>query len=234
MIPTGNAFRFFAIGVLAAAAAMTSYEFVRRLPENWKPWGDIELDQEPTWFARWQISRLDDNSELCFAALDRSEMQYRRLPDRSLREGCGVLARTEISRSTTPYSSGFESPCALAAALYWYERILHQLAEEHLQTQISRIEHFGTYACRNINGRAEARRSAHATARAIDISGFRLENGTIVTVLGDWGKDTPEGNFLRAARDEACRLFNPVLSPDYNAAHANHFHLELGGPNLCR
>ena len=49
-----------------------------------------------------------------------------------------------------------------------------------------------------------------------------------------WGKDTPEARFLTAARDEACRFFNVVLSPDYNRLHANHFHLDLGGFRMCR
>ena len=219
---------------LAVVAVLGAYEFVQRLPENWKPWGDVQLDEEPTWFARWQISRLDESAELCFAALDRSDLEYRRLDDRVLRDGCGVLARTEIVRSNIPYSSGFESPCALAAALYWYEQSLQSLVQEYLDMRISRIEHYGTYACRNIYGRADARLSAHATAHAIDVAGFRLEDGTIVMVQNDWGEDTPEGTFLRAARDKACQFFGPVLSPAYNAAHANHFHLEVGGSRICR
>ena len=32
--------------------------------------------------------------------------------------------------------------------------------------------------------------------------------------------------FLREVRDGACDLFATVLSPDYNAAHADHFHLD--------
>jgi hypothetical protein len=108
------------------------------------------------------------------------------------------------------------------------------LAREHLGEDIARIEHFGTYACRNIYDRAESRRSAHATASAIDIAGFRLKDGSSASVLHDWGKQTTKGRFLKDARDEACRFFGIVLSPDYNKAHANHFHLEIGGFGLCR
>jgi hypothetical protein len=171
---------------------------------------------------------------MCFAALDRSQMQYRQLPDRPMRNDCGVLTRTQIVRSHVAYSSGFEAPCALAAALYWYEQRLQTLAREHLGSELTRIEHFGTYACRNIYGRQEDRRSAHATAEAIDLAGFRLSDGSTVSVLRDWGKDSPKGRFLIAARDEACRFFGMVLSPDYNRAHANHFHLELGRFGGCR
>jgi hypothetical protein len=33
----------------------------------------------------------------------------------------------------------------------------------------------------------------------------------------------------------ACKRFGTVLSPDYNAAHRNHFHLEIGASRpFCR
>jgi hypothetical protein len=137
-------------------------------------------------------------------------------------------------RSHYAYSSGFEARCGLVAALYWYEQRLGVLAREHLGQEIARIEHYGTFACRNVYNRAEARRSAHATGSAIDISGFRLKDGSVISILRDWGGDTPRARFLRAARDEACRFFGAVLSPDYNRAHANHFHLEIGGFGMCR
>ncbi len=35
-----------------------------------------------------------------------------------------------------------------------------------------RIDHLGSYACRNIYNRADARRSEHASAEALDISAF--------------------------------------------------------------
>jgi hypothetical protein len=55
-----------------------------------------------------------------------------------------------------------------------------------------------------------------------------------VSVLRDWGRDTPQGRFVKAAHDEACRFFGIVLSPAYNKAHANHLHLELGRFRFCR
>jgi hypothetical protein len=209
-------------------------EYLPPIPPNALPWGEIELDEKPYWFAKIQLTRLSGDSEICFSALDRSRLEYRRLDDRKISEGCGVESRTEIRRSRIPYSAGFESTCALAASLYWYEQRLEVLAEEYLGSGIARIEHFGTYACRNIYGRANARRSAHATAEAIDIAGFRLEDGREISILTHWSSTGPAGIFLREARDEACRFFGPVLSPDYNRAHANHFHLEVGGYGPCR
>jgi hypothetical protein len=148
--------------------------------------------------------------------------------------GCGMVDTVRITKSQISYSQVFVSRCALIAALYWYEQRLITLSIAYLGSSIVRIDHLGSYACRNVNHAEQGRRSQHATANAIDIAGFRLANGGSASVLQDWGKDSAKGRFLRAARDEACNLFNVVLSPDYNAAHANHFHLDLGHGRLCR
>jgi len=62
-----------------------------------------------------------------------------------------------------------------------------------------------------------------------------LADGREVSVLGDWNGKGPRGRFLRVIHDAACRRFATVLGPDYNALHANHFHLDMGRrPGLCR
>ncbi|QYU66996.1 extensin family protein [Leptolyngbya sp. 15MV] len=77
-------------------------------------------------------------------------------------------------------------------------------------------------------------RSEHATANAIDIAGFVLRDGRDLTLLRDWPRETEEAGFLRAARDGACRWFRAVLGPEYNAAHRDHFHLDMGRWRACR
>ncbi|MGF1954234.1 extensin family protein, partial [Lactococcus lactis] len=89
-----------------------------------------------------------------------------------------------------------------------------------------RVESFGTYACRATIGTATTRLSGHAIANAVDIGGFILADGRRVTVLADWnGPDPAVREFLRVVHASACKRFGTVLSPDYNAAHRNHFHL---------
>ncbi|TMJ11586.1 MAG: extensin family protein [Alphaproteobacteria bacterium] len=36
----------------------------------------------------------------------------------------------------------------------------------------------------------------------------------------------PRPDRLRGVRDDACKLFSTTLSPDYNAAHCDHLHLD--------
>ena len=93
-------------------------------------------------------------------------------------------------------------------------------------TGIAAIDHAGSYSCRRLYGRSEGSHSEHATADAIAIPGFKLADGRRVSVLRDWRGDTSEARFLRDVRDGSCRLFSTVLSPDYNAAHADHLHLD--------
>jgi hypothetical protein len=55
-----------------------------------------------------------------------------------------------------------------------------------------------------------------------------------ISVLDDfYGKDA-KGDFLREVRQRACDLFDVTLGPDYNEAHKNHFHVDVGGDHACR
>ena len=119
------------------------------------------------------------------------------------------------------------------------QRVIQPAAMRRFGSTVTRIDHAGSYSCRRLYGRGEGPFSEHATADAIDITGFRLADGTSVTVLGDWQDGGAETAFLRDVRDGACRLFSTVLSPDYNAAHADHLHLDqaergAAGWRLCR
>jgi hypothetical protein len=53
-------------------------------------------------------------------------------------------------------------------------------------------------------------------------------------VLKDWPESNERAAFLREVRTGACRFFDGVLSPDYNAAHRDHFHFDRGPYRVCR
>jgi hypothetical protein len=84
-----------------------------------------------------------------------------------------------------------------------------------------------------------ASRSRHATADALDVAGLTLADGRRISVLRSWPRDVaasvddPAAMLLLDAHRGACRFFNGVLGPDYNAAHKDHFHLETGGYDMC-
>ena len=76
--------------------------------------------------------------------------------------------------------------------------------------------------------------SGYAQAAALDFAGVRLRDGRRITVTKDWNGGTAEARFLRRIRDDACRIFGTTLSPDYNAVHYDHLHLEATDTRFCR
>jgi hypothetical protein len=94
------------------------------------------------------------------------------------------------------------------------------------------MQHMGTYNCRVIAGTSKL--SQHASGDAIDFGGFRLEGGVTYTLKEHWEHDdttpsTPGGKFLYAAAHRWYDKFiwNIILTPNYNAAHDDHFHVDM-------
>ncbi len=202
-----------------------------RLPEAWNPFAPIDLAGPTGPFTRHKLRALAGDPVACFAALDAAGVQATRLPDGAAGPDCPLRATTRLPGPFEPARPLLT--CPMAAAWTVYERqVLNPAAARHLGTGIERVRHLGTLACRDVRG--GTRRSQHAGANAIDLAALRLADGREVTVLRDWGRDTPAGAFLREARDGACGLFSAVLGPDRDAAHANHFHLDLGRWTACR
>ena len=86
---------------------------------------------------------------------------------------------------------------------------------------------------------ARAQWSEHAFANAWDITGFELEDGRVISVLNTGIKAKRKiakrkAKFLRDARGSACRVFRVVLTPNFNEAHKDHFHLDQGPSLSCR
>ena len=84
------------------------------------------------------------------------------------------------------------------------------------------------------NSKCTNLRSQHALANAIDISGFKLADGRVVTVAKDYKGNGTEDTFLRAAHMRACKYFRVAIGPEFNAAHWNHLHLDRGVFERCK
>ena len=101
---------------------------------------------------------------------------------------------------------------------------------------VSQIRVAAHYACRTRNNQPGAKISEHGKGRAIDISGFRLRDGSEITLLQDWNRrDT--GAMLRKMHARACGVFGTVLGPDSDRFHKDHFHFDTArhrGGSFCR
>jgi hypothetical protein len=124
--------------------------------------------------------------------------------------------------------------CRVASAFGAWARFgVDRAARGILGSPLDRIETMGSYSCRNVAG--SDRRSAHASAEAIDVSGFVLKDGRRISLKEDWdGGSAAEREFLRVVHASACKRFGTVLGPAYNRAHEDHFHLEGTGASFCR
>ena len=205
------------------------------VPDQWNPWAPLKIEEPLHWLTRLKLSRAVQNESACLALLDVAQVSFVRVPDRETGPGCGFDNAVRISATSAQVGEPFTLSCRSAVALALWERhILQPAARNHFGEPVRRLEHYGSYACRNIYGRKEAPVSRHATADAIDIAGFVLSNGRRIRVDRDWASTDADGRFLRDVRDGACRVFDSVLGPDYNAAHRDHFHFDRGGWRACR
>jgi len=99
---------------------------------------------------------------------------------------------------------------------------------------VVQVDHLGSFACRNVYNRKAGRLSQHASANALDIAGFRLRDGQRIVLARDWQGTGDKAMFLREVRQAACEHFSTVLGPEYNAAHRDHFHVDMGRWQVCR
>jgi hypothetical protein len=172
----------------------------------------------------------------CFADLAGAGVRYSPLPDRDYGGGCTVVGAVQLIDYGVPTNNLKAMTCPLARGFVaWVRNGVVPAAREILGGELDRVDTFGSYACRNRVGTASVRLSEHATANAVDVAAFVLKDGRRITIERDWrSEDAATREFLQVVRRSACRRFVTVLGPDYNAAHYNHLHIDLGGRPLCR
>ena len=221
--------------IIGAAAAVSVWRGWITPPPQWNPWAPLDVKAAPNFLTRYKLMRLRDNPALCDQVLATSGLKFSRQADSPTDATCPLHNTLRVSGGEVALSSSFLASCPLAVAFALFQRHALQPAAQAVYGQaVARVDHLGSFACRNMYNRDKAARSQHATANALDIAGFRLADGRTVNVLRDWPQDNADARFLRQVRDDACEVFNVVLSPDYNAAHRNHFHLDTGPWWVCR
>jgi hypothetical protein len=137
----------------------------------------------------------------------------------------GVLANGRM----VPVSGGVTTDCGVASAMPEWVSAVDSYLKARENTQIAEVMVGTSYMCRNVNNGSEGNLSFHAFADAMDVTGFKLEDGRTVTVAGGWADAlSSEGRLLRYAHDAACSQFTTVLGPEANALHHDHFHVDLG------
>lgn len=203
------------------------------LPPRWDPWAPLDINAQQNLLTPFKLWRLKKDPALCRQALDSSPLNYMPLADSTPQANCPLENTVRVQGSEVRLSNSFIATCPLAAAFAMFERHgLQPAAQAVFGQPVVGVEHVGSYACRSIAG--SQRQSQHASANALDIVGFRLRDGRRISVRRDWSKQGEEGEFLRMLHAAACDSFNTTLGPEYNAAHRDHFHVDMGLFRMCR
>ena len=236
------------LGLCAAFALLNVF-----VPEQDLPWKPLDLNRPigaatASKVADFELAQTAAPEEItavtdaCIQMLREAGVQVERAPDRDDGGFCVVRGAVRITGgAVTPLAPrDVVMQCPLAVRyVIWDRQVLQPAAEAAFGSRVARVENMGTYSCRRIYGQtdASARPSEHARANALDVAGVTLEDGRRVSVAGDWagagGSGSAGQTFLERVRSGACRVFTTVLSPEYNAAHHDHLHLDGSPTGLC-
>lgn len=223
----------------AAIAGLALFHPDSSLPDGLNPMRPLVVTDPVTPLTSWKLSNTLADPAACLTALETGATFVGQEPVQSQTDACGIANPVELrgvgSAAISP--SPIQTSCAIALrTAMWQHHALQPAAREILNTEVTQIDHIGSYNCRplrSLSGETE-RWSTHATADAIDIAGFGFSDGTRLRLVDDWDGVGDVQGFLRHARDSACTWFRVTLSPDYNSLHADHFHLQSKGWGLCR
>lgn len=199
----------------------------RAIPDAYNPVAPLDLAAAPNFVTPAKLWLIKGRTAACVAALARVGVVAVPMPLRIDKPACQRRGTVMVNHLWKASLKPLEMRCDITLRLYLLERhAIQPLALAHFGQPVARIDDFGSYSCRTIRGSSWM--SEHATANAYDLAGFRLANGRMISVKKDWRAGDAAANFVPEVRDAACRLFNMVLSPDYNADHHDHLHLDMG------
>ena len=129
------------------------------------------------------------------------------------------------SVSGVSLSTKSKMDCGTARALKTW---VHSSAKPALSSKgggLREIKVAAHYACRRRNNAKTGKISEHGKGRAIDISAFRLMDGSEITVLKGWNARS-SSKALRKMHADACGPFGTVLGPKANRLHLDHFYFD--------
>jgi len=230
------------LGLFGLTCAIIVIIANRTLPPQHLPWKRLDPALPIGFGTKSQLTRLSLSPSSSCMNMARDIDGYTTIPADPKRPQTGAgkgtcgwdVARVVYGSNDTVLAGEANMQCPLSVASYLWMRELDDLARDKFGAGLSKMHHMGTYSCRRQVGNGSGAWSEHAFANAWDIAGFELSNGTLISVKSDWDGEADKKAFLREARKSACKVFNVTLSPDYNAAHHDHFHVDMGPSRSCR
>ena len=148
---------------------------------------------------------------------------------------CGIADPVLVTAAPVRFAHPVLMGCELAEHVTrWQSEAVNAESRRYFgQPVIGAVQPLIGYACRQEIGSRRNYVSQHGYGRALEIGGWRLADGTVVSVAANWHDGGAKGRFLHAVALDACRYFAVVLTPDVNAAHRSHFHVDIGDYRYC-
>jgi len=170
----------------------------------------------------------------CFASLRSAKVVFDTMPAQAGTGDCHVdepvrlhAVQTLNGMITLPDSPVFNCRFALQFAL-WLSDTGAAIVSSHLNSPLAKVSTGPGYQCRGRNGDSSAKLSEHGFGNAVDITTLTTADGRTVQISDAINSASPSFETLRGLRTAACGYFTTVLGPGANAAHASHFHFDLG------
>lgn len=210
----------------------------QQLPAQYNPFTPLSVTDPPGFITQYKLRRLAKNPLACQAVLDKAQaaglLSFQKVSTTAGQ--CPLSDAVRIQNfGQVALSSSFLASCPLAVSTTMLVvQAAAPLANSVLGQRLVRIDHLGSYACRNVYHRAQGRLSEHATADALDVAGFKMSAGETITVAGSWKEQGKSADYLHRVFSEGCPFMGNIIGPDYNAAHANHFHFGMRWFGFCR
>jgi hypothetical protein len=169
----------------------------------------------------WGISEIDDANRICRDALAATHAVVDHLAP--IKKGnCGAPAPIRLisigRKNPVSFKPAPTINCRMLVPLKrWIEQGLQPEAARYLDARVKTVSVISSYSCRTRYGRPGARISEHAFANALDISGFRLADGSRASVLKHWGPTRSDTAKAIAAANAAARADKSAVSAGITA-----------------
>jgi hypothetical protein len=224
-----------ALLAMLPVAVYAGYWASQFAPPRFLPWAPLDIADLPVYpITAMKLERLQWDRRYCEAALATASLRVTPVAEIESK-GCDLHDVIRVESGYPAFNASFIATCPLSVGMAMFIRdVVQPAASRDLHSDVVEIDHLGSFACRNIVGGHSGRLSEHAAANAIDVAGFVLRDGQRVTVERDWRGGDDKAKFLHDVRDGSCGIFHVVLSPDFNAAHRTHLHLDMGAYRMCR
>lgn len=180
------------------------------------------------------LLRLDDATYAsCLVALNKLGVAYEEVAAVAADDDvdCGIMQPIKVREIAPGVAlvppAVIRCPTAQALAAWVQDFVLPAAARLDGRGALIAIENGSGYTCRRRNNQVDGVLSEHAFGNALDVMGFRFEQGAPVMIEPRDAEGSLVSAFHDAVRASACLDFSTVLGPGSNASHEDHLHLDI-------